>query len=73
MYEKTKNNTQNQDLIPISKWNDFYAYPTVGALRQLVFYDRNNFCNKVVRRIGKRMYIKVSAFNEWVESNQGVA
>lgn len=66
-------NTFNQDLIPISKWNDFYAYPTTGAIRQLVFYNTNDFNSKVVRRIGKRMYIKVSAFNEWVEANQEVA
>ena len=57
------------DLIPLSRWNDYYSYPTTGALRQLVFYNNNDFKNKVLRYIGKRIYIKVSAFNEWIEEN----
>ncbi len=63
---KTSNKT---DLIPISKWNDFYEFPTIGALRQYRFYNINNFNNYVIRKIGKRLYIKVSAFFEWIEAN----
>lgn len=57
------------DLIPISKWNDFYQFPTIGAIRQYRFYNINNFNNYVIRKIGKRLYIKVSAFFEWIEAN----
>lgn len=64
MTEKT--NT-TPDLIPVSEFNNFYAFPTQGALRQLIFYNTDNFVDKVVRRIGKRLYIKVSDFFEWVE------
>lgn len=73
MPERTKNieskqqNKENQELIPLSKWNDYYDYPTVGTLRQLVFYEHSNGFSKVIRRIGCRIYIKVSAFFEWVE------
>ena len=59
------------DLIPLSKWNDHFEYPTTAALRQLVFYNTNDFTNKVIRKIGKRIYIKVSAFFEWVENPSG--
>ena len=71
------NNTENQTnhtqlgLIPVSKWNEYYKYPTVGAIRQLIFYNTDNFETKVVRKIGKRLYIKVSEFNEWVEKING--
>ena len=65
---KLKNNL---DLIPLSKWNDHFEYPTTAALRQLVFYNTNDFANKVIRKIGKRIYIKVSAFFEWVENPTG--
>ncbi len=58
---------KNMELIPLSKWNDYYDYPTVGALRQLVFYEDTNGFNKVVRRVGKRIYIKTSEFFKWVE------
>lgn len=54
-------------LIPVSEWNDYYPHPTVGAIRQLIFLDTNNFNKEVVRKIGKRIYIKTSNFFEWVE------
>ena len=44
------------DLIPVSKWNEYYEYPTVGAIRQLIFYNTDDFETKVVRKIGKRLY-----------------
>lgn len=61
---------KHQDLIPLSKWNDYYDYPSVNALRQLVFYNRNNFIDAVVRRIGKRMYISVPDFFAWVDASR---
>ena len=59
--------TTTPELIPVSEFNNFYAYPSVGALRQLIFYNTDNFVDKVVRRIGKRLYVKASAFFDWVE------
>lgn len=67
----TKKLNTTPDLIPLSKWNDHFEYPTTAALRQLVFYNTNDFTNKVIRKIGKRIYIKVSAFFEWVENPSG--
>lgn len=85
----TSTTIQTPDLIPVSEWNKYYPYPSVGALRQLIHkvhlkhdlvkfktdkgakldIETNDF-EKVVRRLGKRLYIKVSAFNEWVENGQ---
>ncbi len=62
-----KSQTTAPELIPVSEFNNFYAYPTVGALRQLIFYNTDDFVDKVVRRIGKRLYVKVPAFFELVE------
>ena len=55
------------ELIPVSEYNNFYIFPSVGALRQLIFYNTDNFVDKVIRRIGKRLYVKAPAFFEWVE------
>ena len=63
----TENLQTVPDLIPVSKFNDYYAYPTVGSLRQLIYYNPDDFLNTVVRRIGKRLYIKTSSFFKWVE------
>ena len=57
----------NQELIPLTKWNDYFDYPTIGTLRQLVYFEDTNGFSKVIRRIGCRIYIKVSAFFDWVE------
>lgn len=55
------------DFIPLSKFAEYSKYPTVGSLRQLIFYNTNGFKDKVVKLIGKRQYIKISAFQQWVE------
>lgn len=68
---QSKQKTQ-QELIPLTKWNDYYDYPTVGSLRQLVYFEDTNGFSKVIRRIGCRIYIKVSAFFDWVEETNRV-
>jgi len=66
-------NLANEKLIPVSKWNDFYPYPTVGALRQLIFFKDKNGIGKALRRIGGRIYIIESAFFKWVEETNKVS
>lgn len=88
--QATDTTTQTPELIPVSEWNKYFPYPSVGALRQMIHkvhlkqctvnfkkknkgknlnIETNNF-ESVIRRLGKRLYIKVSAFNEWVEKGQ---
>lgn len=62
---------QTLDLVPLSKFNDYYAYPTVGSLRQLKFYNTAGFTDKVIRKFGKRIYVKISALKEWIEESNG--
>lgn len=54
------------DIIPVSKWNEHFPYPTVGAIRQLMCRNVNNFYNTVIRNIAGRKYICVSAFQKWI-------
>ena len=60
--------TTMSDLIPLSKYNKYYDFPTINSIRQLRFYNINNFNAKVVRKIGKRLYIDTYAFKKWVEN-----
>lgn len=57
-------------LIPVTKWNDFHAWPPLGGLRHLVFYERQNGFEKVVKRVGRRVLIDEMEFFRWVESQQ---
>ena len=53
--------------IPVSEWNSYYPYPKVGALRQMIYRNTDGFYDEVVRTIGKRLYISVSDFHDWIE------
>ena len=53
--------------IPVSEWNSYYPYPKVGALRQMIYRNTDGFYDEVVKTIGKRLYISVTAFNNWIE------
>ena len=32
---------QRLDLVPVSKWNEHFTYPSVGAIRQFIFYNKD--------------------------------
>jgi hypothetical protein len=58
-------------LIPAKKWNDFHPWPPLGGLRHLIFNEKTNGFDKVVRRVGRRVLIDEAAFFEWVRSTGG--
>jgi|GEM_PF-1356085 len=60
---------QGKRLIPVTKWNNYYDFPTVSALRQLIFNQHKNGFDKVVRRVGGRIVIKEDEFFRWAEEN----
>lgn len=58
-------------LIPINKWNNYHDYPTAGAWRQLIFRNKNNIVEKVIKRNGGRLLIDEAAYFEFInEINQ---
>lgn len=68
------NNIDNQPtrLIPLSKWNQYHDFPTISSLRHLVFFEEQNGFNKVIRRIGKKIYLCERSFFEWVNEQNGL-
>lgn len=58
-------------LIPLTDWNQHHAWPPLGGLRHLVFFERDNGFDKVVRRVGRRVLIDEAAFFAWVDSKGG--
>ena len=61
------NSSKPQRLIPLTKWNDYHPWPPIGGLRHLIFHEKSNGFDKVVRRIGRRVLIDEKAFFEWIE------
>lgn len=55
-------------LIPLTKFNEFYSYPTVKTIRQYQFQNLNGFNEKVVVVINKRQYLNISEFEKWLDT-----
>jgi hypothetical protein len=54
--------------IPVTKWNQFHPWPTIGGLRYLVFHaDSGNGFDKVVKRVAGRILLDEQAFFTWVD------
>ena len=59
--------------VPVSKWNEFYSYPSVKSLRQIIFRkDKNGFTN-VLRKINGRLYIAEEDFFKWINEKGKMA
>jgi len=63
--------TARTRLIPLTDWNQHHAWPPIGGLRHLVFFERTNGFHQVVRRVGRRVLIDEAAFFTWVNSKGG--
>lgn len=61
-----KQNSANR-LIPVTKWNNYHDFPSIGGLRHLIFHEHTNGFCKVVKRVGRRVLIDEQAFFNWVE------
>lgn len=58
-------------LIPLSEWDNYHIYPTVGALRQYYFRRKSNgfeYCIIHGGEKGTRLLIDENKFFEWHNS-----
>lgn len=60
-------NAQGTRYIPLTEWNKHHPWPPIGGLRHLVFHERTNGFDRVIRRIGRRVLIDERRFHEWVD------
>lgn len=51
---------------------DEFSYPTKGGLDWLLFHRESNGLNVAVVRIGRRLFIDIERFSEWLESHREV-
>jgi len=59
------------EIVPVSRLGDYLKYPSTNAVRQYIFYNTNGFKDKVVKYLGKRQYLNMPAFFNWVEESNG--
>lgn len=66
-----KNSDSNQtSLFTITQFINKYPTFTQGQIRHYIHQNINNFNEKVIRRVGKRILINDSLFFKWIEENQ---
>jgi hypothetical protein len=57
-------------LIPLTRWNEFHAWPPQGGLRWLMFNrNRNGFADAFVK-CGRRVLIKEKTFFDCIARRQ---
>ena len=54
-------------LIPVTQWSKHPEWPSTAGLRHLIFHEKSNGFDSVVRRCGRRVLINEQAFFAWVE------
>lgn len=60
-------------IIPLSKWNEYHDYPTVGAMRQLYFKRKDNgfdYCTEKGGLHGGTILINEDKYFEWRTNQQ---
>lgn len=57
-------------LIPVTLWNEYHVWPTIGGLRHLVANARKKKFNHVVVKASGRVLIDEDAFFEWAKSQE---
>lgn len=60
-------NSNSNRLIPVPDWKKYHEWPPIGGLRHLIFNEKTNGFNKVIKRVGRRILIDEQAFFKWVE------
>ena len=61
---------QNYSYANIKQILESDKYPfTFGQMRHLLINRDKNGLNKSVRKIGKRLYLRLDLFEDWIESN----
>ncbi len=71
--ENTENAPNTPRLIPVTKWNQHHEWPPQGGLRHLIFHEKKNGFDRVVKRVGGRVLIDETAFFAWVDAQNGKA
>jgi hypothetical protein len=58
---------KQRHLIPVPKWPNHHDWPSVAALRSIIFNSKSNGFEKAFRRVGRRVLVDEQAFFECID------
>lgn len=59
-----------RNLLTLRQFTEANSWPTMGALRNLIFFAKENGFDSVIRRVGTRILIDEESFYRWVDDGQ---
>lgn len=65
-----KNNIDVPRMIPLSRWEEFHSYPSMGAMRNIIFHEKTNGADQWIRRIGRKIFVNEQEFFKWVNGQK---
>jgi len=63
-------NENKPRLIPVTKWNEYHVWPTIGGLRHLVANSKKKKFEHVVVKASGRVLIDEDAFFQWAKDKE---
>lgn len=70
-FKEHQMNEEKDRLIPLTKWNQYHPWPSVGGLRHLVSHRHEKKCADMLVKAGGRWLIIERAFFEWANPKVG--
>ncbi len=61
---------KNTRLIPLTKWNDYHVWPSLGGLRHLYAFRTKKECEKIFFKAAGRVLIDEEAFFDWARDSR---
>lgn len=63
-------NERKSRLVPVTKWNEYHVWPTIGGLRHLVANAKKKKFEHVVVKASGRVLIDEDAFFQWAKDKE---
>lgn len=63
-------NENKSRLVPVTKWNEYHVWPTIGGLRHLVANAKKKKLEHVVVKASGRVLIDEDAFFQWAKDKE---
>jgi hypothetical protein len=57
-------------LIPVTKWNEYHVWPSLGGLRHLYAFRNEKKCEEVFFKASGRVLVDEEAFFDWAKDHR---
>ena len=65
-----ENKVKNKRLVTVSQLPELYPSFTIGGIRHLIFFEKENGFSSCIRRVGRKILIDCEKFEQWVDNQK---